>query len=355
MRRALELAARGWGRVHPNPLVGAVVVRDNAVVGEGWHMELGAAHAEIVALDAAGERARGADLYVSLEPCAHHGKTPPCTDAIIAAGIRRVFFAIADPHRTAAGGAEMLRRHGVEATGGLLENEARTLNAPFLHVHEHDRPWIALKFAVSLDGAIARAPGERTDISGPEARAEVQRLRAGFDAILVGSSTAHIDDPQLTVRGDVVPRVTPIRIVLDTNASLSPDSVLARTAREVPTWVVAAHCANERNVEALRAADVQVRVIEPGERGVSLDALVRLLRDHSIHAVLCEGGARLASSLIAQDLVDRLYLFLCPIALGPEGLVFGVEPPGPMEWQLREMKPFGNDMLVVWDRERTRN
>jgi diaminohydroxyphosphoribosylaminopyrimidine deaminase/5-amino-6-(5-phosphoribosylamino)uracil reductase len=353
MRRALDLAARGWGRVHPNPMVGAVVVRDGAVVGEGWHAEYGGPHAEVVALERAGADAAGADLYVSLEPCAHHGRTPPCTDAILAAGIRRVFYAAADPHRTAAGGAERLRQHAIEAVAGPLTGEARVLNAPFFHVHERGRPWLALKLALSLDGAIARAPGERTDISGPRARAEAQRLRAGFDAILVGSGTARVDDPQLTARGAVEPRVSPTRIVLDSEASLSPASVLARTAGDVPTWVVAAHCRDEQRVEALRAAGVQVHIVPADEHGVSLDGLLRMLHTRAIHTVLCEGGARLATRLIAEDRVDRTYLFLSPVFLGPGSVpAFTLDAPAEPGWQLRETRALGNDALVVWDRVR---
>ncbi|MFW5947805.1 MAG: bifunctional diaminohydroxyphosphoribosylaminopyrimidine deaminase/5-amino-6-(5-phosphoribosylamino)uracil reductase RibD, partial [Gemmatimonadota bacterium] len=185
MARALELAEAGWGRVHPNPLVGAVVVREGAVVGEGAHREHGGAHAEVEALRAAGERARGATLYVTLEPCAHHGKTPPCTDAILEHGIARVVYAVPDPHPEAGGGAERLRAAGVAVTEGVAGPAARARNALFLRPLETGRPFVALKYGLSLDGRIAARPGERTRVTGPETEAEVHRLRAGFDAVLV--------------------------------------------------------------------------------------------------------------------------------------------------------------------------
>src|SRR5687767_11589972 len=212
MRRALSLARQGWGRTAPNPMVGAVVVRDDQVVGEGFHAEFGGPHAEVVALKAAGDRARGATAYVTLEPCAHHGKTPPCTDALIAAGIARVVMAVRDPNPAAHGGAERLRAAGVEVVSGVEREAACELNAPFFNSFGNRRAWVVLKLALSAEGAIAPASRERQWLSGPEATAEVHRLRAGFDAIAVGLGTAIADDPALTVRGDLRPRVEPARV-----------------------------------------------------------------------------------------------------------------------------------------------
>ncbi len=210
MRRALELAARGWGRVAPNPLVGAVVARGGEVVGEGWHTGYGRPHAEVEALRVAGEAARGATLYVTLEPCAHHGKTPPCTDAILAAGVRRVVFAASDPNPRAAGGCAVLETAGVEVERGVEMRAALDLNAPFFHgIAGPERPWTELKLAVSLDGRVADRDGRSAWITGEEARAEVHRMRAGFGAVAVGIGTALADDPRLTVRGAVEPRVPP--------------------------------------------------------------------------------------------------------------------------------------------------
>src|SRR5690349_15303260 len=240
MRRALELAWRGWGRVSPNPLVGAVVLRGDEVVAEGWHAEFGGPHAELHALHAAGEKARGATLVVSLEPCAHHGKTPPCTDAIRAAGVRRVVAAVRDPDPEARGGVEVLKRAGIETHIGLLADEAAALNAPFLFAREQtDRPFVALKLATSIDGRIADAAGRSQWVSGAAARDYVHWLRAGFDAIAVGGTTALQDDPRLTVRGSITPRRPPVRVVFDRRAMLNPGVQLVSSARVVPTWVMA--------------------------------------------------------------------------------------------------------------------
>ena len=236
MGRALELAWRGWGRVSPNPIVGAVVLRGNDIVAEGWHAEFGGPHAELNALHAAGDKARGATLVVTLEPCAHHGKTPPCTDAIRAAGVRRVVAAVRDPDPEARGGAEILKRAGIDVHVGLLAEAAAAQNAPFLFTRQQtDRPFVALKLATSIDGRIADAGGSSQWISGPEARDHVHWLRAGFDAIAVGGTTALMDNPQLTARGDLTPRKPPVRIVFDRRAMLNLGVSLVQTAREVPT------------------------------------------------------------------------------------------------------------------------
>ncbi|MGH7464924.1 MAG: bifunctional diaminohydroxyphosphoribosylaminopyrimidine deaminase/5-amino-6-(5-phosphoribosylamino)uracil reductase RibD, partial [Longimicrobiales bacterium] len=237
MRRALALARRGWGRVQPNPMVGAVVVHDGQTLGEGFHEEYGGPHAEVIALRQAGEAARGATLYVTLEPCAHHGKTPPCVDAIIAAGISHVVYAAADPNTTARGGSRQLTEAGIELTEGVERDAARALNAVFFHIHEEGAPFVALKLAMSLDAGIARAPGVQTSLTGPAAQAAMHGLRSGYDAIMVGIGTVLCDDPLLTVREAPVRR-PPVRIVADTNARLPIDSNLVRTAGAVPVWVL---------------------------------------------------------------------------------------------------------------------
>src|SRR5215210_2220375 len=239
MARALDLAWRGWGRVQPNPLVGAVVLQQGELVGEGWHPEFGERHAEAVALDGAGERARGATMVVTLEPCAHQGKQPPCTDAIIRSGIRRVVAAIRDPNPSAAQGAERLQEAGIEVELGPLADNAAAQNAIFLHtIRRAARPYVALKLATTLDGRIADSFGRSRWISGPEGREYVQWLRAGFDAIVVGGRTARLDDPSLTVRGPVQPRIPPRRVVFDRAADLGPQLTLVRTATDIPTLVV---------------------------------------------------------------------------------------------------------------------
>ena len=235
MIRALDLAWRGWGRVSPNPLVGAVVLRGGEVVGEGWHAEFGGPHAEVVALGAAGTHAAGATLVVTLEPCAHQGKTPPCVDAILAAGIARVVIAIRDPDPTARGGAEQLRGRGVDVAIGLCAEAAAAQNAPFLFARARpQRPFVALKLATSIDGRIADAEGRSRWVSGPEAREHVHWLRAGFDAIAVGGTTALRDNPQLTVRGSVVPRRPPVRVVFDRRAMLNSTVTWCRPRATYP-------------------------------------------------------------------------------------------------------------------------
>ncbi len=349
MRRALELAERGWGGVHPNPMVGAVVVRDGENIGEGWHAVWGGPHAEIVALGNAGARARGATLYVSLEPCAHHGKTPPCTDAILYAGIGRVVFAARDPNPEAAGGGRVLETRGVHAEGGLLEADALRLNAAFRYAHERHAPWLALKLAVSLDGRIARRPGERTAVSGTEAAAWVQWLRAGFDALMVGATTARVDDPLLTVRGPVKPRRNPVRVVVDSAGRIEPHSALARTADSAaPVRVLAAEAASENAVEPPQGPDIRILTVSRGRQGLDLAQGVDALWREGIRSILCEGGGRLGGSLLAGGLVNRIYLVVAPLALGVEGVpAFPAGLPG--RWAVTGTRPLGRDALVIME------
>jgi len=350
MRHALDLARRGWGRVAPNPLVGAVVLRGDAVVGEGWHAEFGGPHAEVAALASAGRRARGGTLVVTLEPCAHHGKTPPCTDAILAAGMARVVAALRDPDPEAHGGAVSLRQRGVDVAIGLLAEQAAALNAPFLFSRfEPNRPFVALKLATSIDGRIADAAGRSQWVSGEEARAYVHWLRAGFDAIAVGGTTALQDNPRLTVRGTVTPRKPPVRVVFDRRAMLNPGVTLVATAREVPTWVMSSLEAPAASVTALEQNGV--RVFRPA----SLAAGLSLLREAGIQSVLCEGGGALGARLLADGLVDRLYWVQAPVWLGDDAVpAFPGMPAAPLQqaprWIAVERRSLGPDTLLVLDK-----
>jgi diaminohydroxyphosphoribosylaminopyrimidine deaminase/5-amino-6-(5-phosphoribosylamino)uracil reductase len=354
MRRALALAPRGWGRTAPNPMVGCVLVRDGAVVGEGWHTEYGQPHAEVEALRRAGEAARGATAYVTLEPCSHWGKTPPCTDALIAAGVRRVVFAAYDPNPKARGGGELLRAAGIEVVGGVEERAARDANAVFFHAHSSlgdARPLVALKLALSLDARIADRERRSLWITGDEARAEVHRLRAGFDAVAVGIGTALADDPQLTVRGDVVPRVPPARVVLDRALRLPLDSTLVRTAGEVPVIAVAGEDAPEERRRALEEAGVRVVAA-----GAGAERTLEALRQAGVRSMFVEGGAEVAGSLLRAGLVDRLYLFYAPVFLGPEGTspFAALESPPIADaprWRRVETTAFGADTLITLARE----
>lgn len=309
MRRALTLAEHGWGQTAPNPMVGAVVVRDGAVVGEGWHTRYGAPHAEVEALRGAGTRARGATLYVTLEPCNHVGQTPPCTDAILAAGVRRVVAAVEDPHPVARGGVKRLRDEGVDVTLGVGRDAARELNASFFHSLASDRPFVRLKLATSLDGAIADQSRKPGWLTGSDARREVHRLRAASDAVAVGIGTVLADDPLLTVRGVAPPRVPPVRVVFDTSARLPLDSKLVGTARDSPVLVV---CWAPEPAHAARLEHAGVELLH----AATLSQALRALRDRGVRSLLVEGGATLASSLVQEALVDRLIIFRAPLVLG---------------------------------------
>ncbi len=353
MRRAIGLAWRGWGRVHPNPLVGAVVVRDGEVIAEGWHAQYGEPHAEAVALAAAGERARGATLYSTLEPCAHHGKTPPCAAAIEAAGIARLGNGARDPHPEARGGADRLARAGVEVVGGVEAEAVRAQNAAFFHVVERGSVYVALKYALSLDARLGAAPGRATRVTGEAARVETHRLRAGYDAIMVGSRTALADDPLLTVRGDITPRVPPIRVVIDTAARLPLSSRLVATAGATPTWVLCAEDAPRDRRAALEGAGVRVLTGPRRPDGLALDAALAALWDAGVRSVLCEGGGRLGSAFLAEDRVARLYLFFAPKIYGPDGPPAFTSPLPPAVaggWVRTDLCELDQDVLMVLDR-----
>src|SRR6476646_4084223 len=256
MRRALELAEQGWGQTAPNPMVGAVVVRDGEVIAEGYHARYGEAHAEVNALRAAGDRARGATLYVSLEPCAHVGKTPPCTGAIIEAGVARVVAAVRDPSPVARGGVEAFRAAGIEVDVGVERDAALETNASFFNAHASDRPWVVLKLAMSADGAIADLTGMHRWITGLEARAEVHRMRANADAVAVGVGTVLADDPSLTVRDTLPPRVAPRRVIFDSRLRTPVAATVVQTAAAAPTIFVTSRGAPADRRAALEHAGV---------------------------------------------------------------------------------------------------
>ena len=342
MRRALALASRGWGQTAPNPMVGAVVVRDGVVVGEGFHARFGEAHAEVRALAAAGDRARGADMYVTLEPCAHTGKTPPCTAALEAAGVRRVVAAVRDPGAVAGGGAERLRGAGIAVELGLDGPEAIELNAPFFFAATAPaRPWITLKLALSLDGAIAAASRTPRWLTGEAARRYVHHLRAQHDAVAVGIGTAIADDPLLTVRHGRRPRVAPLRVVFDRTARLSPDARLVTGARRASTLVLAERPDGGASAR-LRAAGVEV------ERTSGLSGALQLLAGRGVRSLLVEGGAGLAGSLLAAGAVDRLIIFQSPILLGEGALPAFRDAPATDRLRIIERHLFGDDLMTVY-------
>lgn len=353
IRQALALAEKGWGRVHPNPMVGALVVQNGRIVGRGFHEQFGGPHAEVNALREAGEAARGATLYVTLEPCSHFGKTPPCTEGILQAGIARVVFGSADPNPAAGGGAQELRDAGIEVDGGVCATDVRRLNAAFFHALERGTTYLALKYAVSLDFRIAARPGERTQLSGELAMARTHALRAGYDAILVGIGTALVDDPLLTVRGAVEPRVPPARIVVDANARLPLDSNLVKTIDQAPVLLFCAGDASSHRCGALEQAGVRVFHASRGPEGLDLESVLDTLWREDIRSVLVEGGSRVATSLLAADRVERMHLFITPHLLGEEGVpAFGSSVPVETLFHTSTVEQFGDDLYIQLERMR---
>ena len=316
MRRALELAERGRGHVESNPLVGAVVVRDGKIVGEGWHEKYGQAHAEVNALTAAGGEARGATLYVTLEPCCHHGKTPPCTDAVLRAGVSRVVAALEDPFPQVAGqGAAILRSAGVAVDLGLCAAEARKQNAPYLTLLGKGRPYVHAKWAMTLDGKIATRTGDSKWISSEASRRVVHQLRGRMDGILVGIGTALADDPLLTARPPG-PR-TATRIVLDRQARLPVDAQLVRTARDVPAVVVRT-CRDAPRVDALRSAGCEVLTCPQAGKHVDLPGLLQEFGRRRWTNLLVEGGGAVLGSFLDSGLIDEVHVFIAPRLVGGE-------------------------------------
>jgi len=320
--RAIELAERGWGRVNPNPLVGAVVARDGDVLGEGWHDEFGGAHAEVNAISACqGADLSGATLYVSLEPCCHEGKTPPCTEAICAAGIGRVVVGSDDPSERASGrGLGILRDEGVEVVQGDrdLSVRARTLNQAFRKHARTGRPWVLFKSAMTLDGKVATQAGDSQWISSEQSRALGHRLRAAVDAVAVGIGTALADDPQLTARVDGALR-QPRRVVFDSLARLPPTSNLVTGAPTAPLTVVVSRAAPRTETDALKAAGADIVVAAGANEAARVRSALDQLGSRGVAALLLEGGPHLAGAFLDAGEIDEIRLFLAPLLLGGRG------------------------------------
>lgn len=318
MARALELAALGRGEVEPNPMVGCVVAHGAEIVGEGYHRRYGGPHAEIEALNVAGSRAAGATLYVTLEPCCHFGKTPPCTQAVIAAGIRRVVAAMSDPFpAVAAKGVLDLRAAGVDVELGLAEDAARKLNAPYLKLLETGRPWVIAKWAMTLDGKLATSTGDSVWISNESSRALAHQIRGRVDAIVVGAGTAKADDPLLTAR-PAGPR-TALRTIIDDRAELSLDSRLVRTADETPVLVAVAGDAPAANVAQLQAAGCEVALLVDTTRALRLVALLEDFGNRRFTNVLVEGGSKTLGEFFDGGHVDEVHVFIAPKIVGGDG------------------------------------
>lgn len=314
MRHALGLAALGLNTTDPNPRVGCVLVRDDQVVGEGWHERAGGPHAEVCALQLAGAEARGATAYVSLEPCAAHGRTPPCTAALLEAGVARVVYAAADPTPEMRGGAALLREAGLQVDGGLLAAEARELNVGFFSRHERHSPWVRVKLGASLDGRTALANGESRWITGPQARADGQLYRARSSVVLTGSGTVLADDPTLNVRIEGAGR-QPLRAVLD--SQLRVPSTARVYGPEAPAVVFTAST-NQEKRESLLARGVRVEEVVGASGGLDLQAVLSRLGALGANEVWVEAGARLTGALLAAQLVDELVIYIAPCLLGPQ-------------------------------------
>ncbi len=346
MLLALSLAERGRGTTSPNPMVGAVIVRDGAVVGRGYHIRAGEDHAEVIALREAGVRAEGATLYVTMEPCCHHGKTPPCSEAVIRSGIARVVAAMTDPNpKVCGGGFASLRRNNIECESGLFEDRARKLNEAYIKYIRTGLPYLTLKLAMTLDGKIAALDGSSKWITGPEARKRVHLLRSWSDAVMVGSGTVLADNPRLTVR-DAEGR-DPLRVIPDSRLRTPLDAHVFADARAL----VVATAADRAKAEELRRRGIEVWEMNGNGAGIPLTDMLAGLGARQVTSVLCEGGGTLAGSLLREKLVDKLHLFIAPKILGAGKDAFGnmgIRAIGDaIPLRDREMEMIGDDLLVT--------
>jgi len=317
MKRALALARRGLGRTSPNPAVGCVIVRNGVIVGTGWHKKAGTPHAEIHALEMAGEHARGADVYVTLEPCCHTGKTPPCSQALIRAGVRRVVAGMADPNpRVSGGGLAELEAAGIEVVRGILEEECRDLNRPFIKQITTGMPHVTYKCAMTLDGKIATASGASRWISCQTSRTEVHRMRSRMDAVMVGVDTVIADDPQLTVRH--LRGRNPLRVVVDTRLRTPESARLLNDGSAAATLIATTESDPSMHQRYLRLG-AAVMVCRNDRGHVCLGDLLRGLGERGIQSILLEGGGRLAGSMLEQGLIDEFVFFMAPKLLGSDG------------------------------------
>jgi diaminohydroxyphosphoribosylaminopyrimidine deaminase/5-amino-6-(5-phosphoribosylamino)uracil reductase len=348
MAHALKLARNGIFTAHPNPRVGCVLVRDGRIVGEGWHRMTGGAHAEINALQSAGTNANGCTAYVTLEPCSHHGKTPPCADALIEAGVARVIYAMPDPNPEVSGG-EVLDRAGVPATGGLMESAASELNRGFMSRIVRGTPFVRLKIAASLDGRTAMASGESQWITGADARADVQRLRAASGAILTGVGTVVDDDPSLTVRSDAIDTGgrQPLRAVVDTRLRMPGGAAMLGLDGETVVY-----CADDSGRQPLESARVEVVKLRDRDSRVDLAAVLADLGKRKINDLLVECGPTLAGALLERQLVDELVIYQAPHIMGSETRGLAVTP----AWQnlsdrlqldVTDIRKIGRDIRIT--------
>lgn len=349
MRRALLLARKGVGSTSPNPAVGAVVVKDGVIAGEGWHRKAGTPHAEIHALRQAGQLASGADLYVTLEPCSHFGKTPPCADALIAAGVARVFIGMIDPNPQVSGrGVEKLRAAGIEVVTGIHEAACCAINLPFIKQVTTGLPYVTMKSAMTLDGKTAALSGDSKWITSEASRRLVHRLRATADAVMTGSGTVLADDPQLTVR--MAQGRSPVRIVVDSRLQIPVNSRLMEEAGKIPV-IIAAIRGEAAKIKALTDKGAEVLLCSEKGGSVDLTDLMRKLGARGIQSILLEGGERLCGEMLRNKLIDRFLLFYAPKLLGGEGkqLFAGMgaaSMQSSLPLSIKKVAKVGSDILV---------
>jgi diaminohydroxyphosphoribosylaminopyrimidine deaminase/5-amino-6-(5-phosphoribosylamino)uracil reductase len=341
MQRALDLAAQAQGRTSPNPMVGAVVVKDYQVMGEGYHMKAGTPHAEIHALQAAGDAARNATLYVNLEPCSHYGRTPPCADAIVRAGVKRVVVAGLDPNPQVSGrGLKILQDAGIETVTGVLEQQAQKLNLAFFKYIQTRTPLVSLKVAMTLDGKIATSSGESRWISGETSRKYVHQLRNVYDGIMVGIGTVLKDDPMLNTRLEDEDSRDPVRVIIDSKLDIPRSSNIVKTASQQKTIVFCGQQADDTNKEYLQEAGLTVVQLDVDEDKLPLEEVLRVLGEMEIMTLLVEGGGEINGYLIEKGLIDKVYWFIAPKVVG------GREAPTPVGG--RGIPQLKNALLLKW-------
>lgn len=359
MKRALALARKGAGRTSPNPVVGAVIVAAGRVIAEGWHKKAGGPHAEasaITRLHSTGLSARGADMYVTLEPCSHFGKTPPCVDTVISAGIKRVFIGMKDPNPLVSGrGIRRLRAAGIKCVSGILEDDCRALNPAFIKYITLKRPYVTLKLAASLDGRIAASTGDSRWITGPSARKYVHDMRARSDAILTGSATVAADDPELTARPRKARGLNPLRVLLDSRFGASLDArIFKRHPNDrypCPAIVFTTDAAPRAKIKKARAMGVEVVTVRKTRDGVDIKRVMLELGRREITSVLVEAGGRVAASLLKSGVVDKLSYHLAPIIIGSDGIpaigAMNLKTAGKaMRIKKTVMKKLGEDFII---------
>lgn len=350
MRRAIHLAKKGCGYTNPNPMVGAVIVKDGKIIGEGYHEKIGGLHAERNALKNCTEDPKGAEIYVTLEPCCHYGKTPPCTQALIEAGIKKVYVGNTDPNpKVAGGGIKILKEHGIEVETGILSEECRQVNDIFFHYIQNDIPYTALKYAMTLDGKIATAAGESKWITGETAREHVHKLRHQYAAIMAGIKTVLADDPMLNAR--IENGNDPIRVICDSNLRIPEDSQIVKTAKQIKT-IIATISNDKEKIKRLEENGCQIIKTTPQNEKVDIKELLKQLRSMEIDSVLVEGGGILNESLIQNGCVHKVYAYIAPKLFGGANAKTPVEGEGIHKISdaviFDELKatPLGRDILL---------